>query len=108
MLHREPDNRGLIDWRQIAGLNQHGDYHTDIPRDVCHTIATETREFEIACLQHDIAFLTCIQKYFSKNNLRHVQKIYDERMRAFKKGDEIPIMVFCNSRLEKHRICKNR
>src|SRR5690606_18027657 len=27
MLHREPDAHGTIDWRQIGGLDEHGDYN---------------------------------------------------------------------------------
>lgn len=29
MLHREPDETGNIEWRQIGGLNKHGLYHTE-------------------------------------------------------------------------------
>ena len=108
MLHREPDEHGRADWRQIAGLDEHGEYHTEIPLDECDRAAEITREYEIACLKQEIAFLAFIFEYFSHNRLRHVQKIYDDRMRAFIRGEEIRIMVFCNGRLEEHRIRKNR
>jgi uncharacterized protein len=107
MLHQEPDERGKIDWRQIAGLDEHGEYHTEIPWDLCNEAAAETREYEIACLKQEIDFLMYIQEYFSKNHLRHVQKTYDDHGKAFTKGEEIRVMVFYNGRLEEHQIRKN-
>jgi Fe-S-cluster containining protein len=108
MLHREPDERGKIDWRQIAGLNEHGEYNTEIPEMLCQEAAAETREYETACIRQEISFLLYIQDYFSRNHLRHVQKIHDDRMRAFSRGGEIRIMVFCNGRLEEHRVHNTR
>jgi len=108
MLHREPDEQGKLDWRQIAGLDNHGEYHTEIPESLCQEAATETREYETACIRQEISFLTYIQDYFSRNRLRHVQKTYDDRMRGFASGDEIRIMVFWSGRLEEHRICNAR
>lgn len=108
MLHREPDERGKLDWRQIAGLDKHGEYHTELPESRCQEAAAETREYETACIRQEIAFLLYMQDYFSKNQLRHVQKIHDDRMRAFARGEEIRIMVFCNGRLEEHRIRNTR
>jgi Fe-S-cluster containining protein len=107
MLHREPDENGDIDWRQISGLNEHGGYHTKIPERVCQEIASETLEYEAACLRQEIAFLTFIRDYFSRNRLRHVQKIYDDRMREYDTGKEIRIMVFHSGRLEQHQIRRN-
>jgi hypothetical protein len=104
MLHREPDEQGTIDWRQISGLDQHGEYHTEIPGDLCQDAAQETRDYEIACIRQELAFLEYIQDYFSKNRIRHVQKVYDDRMRAFTRGEEIRVMVFYNGRLEEHRV----
>jgi len=108
MLHREPDEKGKIDWRQFAGLDEHGEYHTEIPDGLGEEAAALTREYETACIRQEIAFLAYIRDYFSKNRLRHVQKIYDDRIREFARGGEIPIMVFCNGRLEEHRIRNNR
>ncbi len=108
MLHREPDEQGKIDWRQIAGLDEHGEYHTEIPDALCEEAAAETREYEIACIRQEISFLSYIQDYFSRNHLRHVQKTYDDRMRAFARGGEIRIMVFYHGRLEAHRVCNYR
>jgi len=108
MLHREPDEQGKIEWRQISGLDEHGEYHTEIPGDLIREAAAETREYETACIRQEISFLRYIQEYFSDNRLRHVQKIYDDRMRGFSHGEEIRIMVFCNGRLEEHRISGRR
>jgi Fe-S-cluster containining protein len=104
MLHREPDEQGKIDWRQISGLDQHGEYNTEIPADLCQDAARETQEYEAACIRQEISFLEYVQDYFSKNRLRHVQKIYDDRMRAFARGEEIRVMVFYQGRLEEHRV----
>ncbi len=104
MLHREADERGKVDWRQIAGLNEHGEYHTMLSEDLCRSAAAETLEYEIACIRQEIAFLEYIQDYFSGNQLRHVQKIHDDRIRAFARGEAIRIMVFFDGRLEEHRI----
>jgi Fe-S-cluster containining protein len=108
MLHREPDERGKLDWRQIAGLGEHGEYHTELPESHCQEAAAETREYETACIRQEIAFLAYMQDYFSRNRLRHVQKIHDNRMRAFAREEEIRIRVFCNGRLEEHRIRNTR
>ncbi len=106
MLHREPDVRGKVDWRQFSGLDEHGSYHGEIPAEECRRIAHETIGYETACLRHDIAFLSFIRNHFARNGLRHVQKVYDDRMRAFSRGEEIRIMVYCNGHLEEHRIRK--
>lgn len=108
MLHREADDEGNIDWRQISGLDEHGEYHAEIPGHVCQEAAAETKEYEIACIRQEIAFLEYMHTFFSKNRLRHVQKVYDDRMRAFEQGSAIRIMVFYHGRLEEHRIHNNR
>lgn len=100
MLHREPDASGSIDWRQIAGPDLHGDYHTDIPFTTCMAIAGEVKEYEQAFLRHEIAFLELIQDYFKKNRLRHVQKVYDDQMRGFARGEPVTVRVYCAGQLE--------
>ena len=104
MLHREPDENGKVDWRQIAGLDKHGEYGMVIPVDECLAIARETKEYENAFLTQEIEFLGLIQEYFAKNRLRHVQKVYDDRLTAFAKGVPITVMVYHDGQLEKHRI----
>ena len=108
MLHREPDEEGKIDWRQISGLDQHGEYNTEIPETLCEQAAAETREYEIACIRQEISFLVYMRDFFRENQLRHVQKIYDDRMRAFARGKAIRVMVFCDGQLEDHWICNKR
>ena len=106
MLHREPDDKGKVDWRQISGLDQHGEYDAKITDDECLTIARETMEYEHAFLAHQIAFLECLHDCFTRHQLRHVQKIYDDRMRQYRKGAPITIMVYSDGQLEKQRIVK--
>jgi len=104
MLHREPDDRGKVDWRQISGLDQHGEYDAKITDEECLAIARETMEYEHAFLAHQIAFLECIQEEFTRKNLRHVQKIYDDRMRQYRKGEPITVMVYTEGQLKKYRL----
>ena len=101
MLHREPDDEGTVDWRQISGLEKHGAYDAEIPSDECATLARETMEYEHAFLDQQIAFLECVQAWFTRHRLRHVQKIYDERMRLYKRGVPITVMVYAGGRFEK-------
>ncbi|GAB6286550.1 MAG: YkgJ family cysteine cluster protein [Methanoregula sp.] len=104
MLHREPGEDGKTDWRQIAGLDKHGEYGSVIPASDCLDAARETKEYENAFLSQEIAFLECIEEHFSRHKLRHVQKVYDDRMRAFARGTPITVMVYFDGQLEKHRI----
>ena len=94
MLHRESDEKGVIDWRQISGLNEHGCYHRDILRDEAIRIARETRAFEEALLRHELAFLEFSADYFSRHNLRHVRKVYDDRLREYTRGATVRVMVY--------------
>jgi len=102
MLHREPDERGKVDWRQISGPDQHGKYDAEISEEESLAIARETMEYEHAFLAHQIAFLECMHDWFTQHQLRHVQKIYDNRMRQYQKGAPITVMVYTDGQLEKH------
>ena len=104
MLHREPDDRGKVDWRQFSGLDEHGEYHMPVNNDECETAARITTEYENAFFTHEISFLEFIRNYFARNGLRHVQKIYDDRMRAFGRGEEITVMVYYDGGIEEHYI----
>ncbi len=106
MLHREPDERGHVDWRQFSGLDQHGECDAVIPDDESLDLARETKEYENAFLNHEIRFLEFILDYFSRHKLRHVQKVYDDQIRRYNRGDEITVMVYYNGLLEPHRIRK--
>ena len=50
----------------------------------------EIKEYENAILTQEISFLEFLQDYFAKHHLRHVQKVYDDRMRRFSKGKPSP------------------
>lgn len=106
MLHREPDENGNIDWRQLSGLNEHGEYHHEITIEECGNIARQIKEFENAILTQEISFLEFIEDYFTRHNLRHVQKVYDNQMRRFSKGEPVKIMVYCAGELEGHQLIK--
>lgn len=101
MLHREADEEGNIDWRQISGLEMHGRYHDEIAEEECMSSARLTKEYEDAFLSQEIQFLEFIGDYFAKNRLRHVQKVYDDRMRRHLKGEPITVMVYYDGQLEK-------
>jgi Fe-S-cluster containining protein len=106
MLHREADEKGNVDWRQISGLDTHGKYDRDIPWDECLAFARETKEYENAFLTHEISFLELMQDHFAQHRLRHVQKVYDDQMRQFLKGEPVTVMVYHAGQLEEHRITK--
>jgi len=104
MLHREADDRGRVDWRQFSGLDKHGEYGGFVSDEESMKIARETMEYENAFLTQEIRFLEYMQEYFTRHNLRHVQKIYDTRMRKFLQGETITVMVFSGDHLEEHKI----
>jgi Fe-S-cluster containining protein len=104
MLHREADEDGNMDWRQISGLNEHGCYHTEIEEKKCHQITMEIKEYEIACLEQEIGFLEAVSTCLRENRLRHIQKIYDKQMRHFRNGGEIEVLVYYNGGFEKNLI----
>jgi Fe-S-cluster containining protein len=104
MLHREWGEDGRHDWRQIAGLNEHGEYHTRLSGEECRRIAEETITYEKDFLQKEIAFYTFCLAYFKQHNLRPVRKVYDQRMREFLGGEEVTVYVFDRGALKKHRV----
>ena len=104
MLHREPDEHGTVDWRQFSGLDQHGEYGHPVPDEESLTLARETKKYENAFLTQEIQFLEYMQHYFTRHHLHHVQKVYDDRLRGFLKGDEITVKVYYDGALEEHRI----
>jgi len=105
MLHREPDDEGRVDWRQFSGLDLHGEYDITMTEEESLDAARETKEYENAFLTQEIHFLEYIHDYFTRHKLRHVQKIYDDQLRKFQKGEEITVRVFFDDRLEEHRLC---
>ncbi len=105
MLHREADESGKVEWRQISGLNEHGSYHSELEDSECKAIAGDTRAYEEAYLVQIIHFLEAIQAHFQKNGLKHVQRIYDRRMREFLKGEsELEVFVYSENGFEKYNL----
>ncbi|WP_211531334.1 YkgJ family cysteine cluster protein [Methanocalculus chunghsingensis] len=94
MLHREPGEDGSIDWRQIAGLNQHGEYHDEIERVEAEKIAAAVLTYEEAYLAEEIAFLEALKAHFQKEKLRHIPKILDQQMAAFRRGEPVPVKIY--------------
>ncbi len=107
MLHREPDAKGVSDWRQISGLDQHGIYHTKIPREEAEQVAFEIKQFEDRVLSQEIAFLERISRYFSQRNLRHVRKRYDDQLRRLRAGGTVTVMVFHSGHFEGWKVHRN-
>ena len=94
MLHREEDDEGVFDWRQISGLNRHGSYHASIRDEDCRQIASEVRVYEAAFLNQEIEFLEAVKECFEKNGLKHSPMAYDRQMRLFERGGKVRVNVF--------------
>jgi uncharacterized protein len=99
-LHRER-NAGAVEWRYLSKKNRHGSYTRTIPGDECYTLALETKEYENAFLNHQIAFLEFMQDHFTRNNSGHSPKRYEEQVRRFSHGQPVDVMVFANDELER-------
>jgi len=106
MLHREPDEKGVSDWRQISGLDQHGTYHADITREEAERIAGEIKVFESRVLSQEISFLEMLSLYFSRGNLRPVRKKLDDQVRKFRGGSTITVMVYHSGGFERWSVGK--
>lgn len=94
MLHREEDDEGNIDWRQIGGLDMHGSYHSEISAEAAKEIAGSVKRYETAFLRQKIAFFNKIDEHFRKHSLRHSKQMYDRKMRELKRGEKIEVFVF--------------
>jgi Fe-S-cluster containining protein len=102
MLHREANDSGKVDWRQISGLNEHGSYHSEIQDSECEAIAHDTRAYEEAYLNQIIGFLEAVKAHFKKNGLKHVQSTYDRKTREFLKGKcELEVFVYSQKGFER-------
>lgn len=107
MLHREKDDSGKTEWRQISGLDEHGEYNTEIPYEMCHKYAQDTIEYENKFLIQELDFHRCLLKHFMENSLKPVRKIYDENMRRFNSGEKIKVFVFNGISFEENIISKD-
>ncbi len=106
MLHREPDEEGNIEWRQIGGLNRHGLYHSDIGEETCKDIVRQVKKYESDFLGQKQRFRNTIKEHFKKHALSHSQQMYDRMMREYEKGKEIEVYVFFRGNFEKERLSK--
>jgi len=94
MLHREPDRKNQRTFRQISGLNEHGEYHTPISEQEALCLAQETIAYELAWLSQMIDFYTAAKEWFEQKNTRHIRAVYDRRMQAFRKGTPVCVYVW--------------
>jgi hypothetical protein len=101
MLHKEPDERGYVDWRQISGLDRHGEYHIPISGEDALQSAIETKRFEEAVIDREISYLECTGEYFLQHGLRHVRKKYDDGLRLARQGVDIEVMVYFQGAFER-------
>ncbi|MDD4331726.1 MAG: YkgJ family cysteine cluster protein [Methanosarcinaceae archaeon] len=107
MLHREADAKGAVAWRQLSGLNKHGSYYSKLGKAECKALAEETIDYEEAYLLQLIHFFEALKSHFRKKGLKHVQRTYDKRMRAFLNGKlEIEIFVYCGGGFESQLLKK--
>jgi hypothetical protein len=104
MLHKEPDEKGNVGWRQISGLDRHGEYHTHLSGEEALQSATETKRFEEAVLDREIAYLEYVGEYFLQHGLRHVRKKYDDGLRLARQGADIEVMVYFQGAFERRVI----
>jgi len=106
MLHREPDEDGNIEFRQIGGLNQHGLYHNEISEESSNEILKSVKNYESGFLRQKLGFIKGIKRYFKENDLRNSQQMYDRMIRLYHKGKSIEVYVFFRGRFEKEEISK--
>jgi F0F1-type ATP synthase gamma subunit len=104
MLHREPDEDGNIDFRQIGGLDEHGSYHNELDEETSKEILTTVKEYDSGFLKQQLKFNEYIEKYFKENNLRISKQMYDRMMRLYQKGKAIEVYVFYRGVFEKEVI----
>jgi Fe-S-cluster containining protein len=106
MLHKEPDEDGNIDFRQIGGLDEHGLYHNEVEEEECKEILKIVKEYESGFLRQQLGFNEYIEKYFKEKNLKKSQQMYDRMMRLYQKGTAIEVYVFYRGRFEKEVVSK--
>lgn len=104
MLHREPDEEGNIEFRQIGGLDEHGSYHNEINEKTRQEILKTVREYESGFLRQQLEFIKYYENYFNNNHLRVSQQMYDRMMRSYQKGKAIEVYVFYRGGFEKEVI----
>ncbi len=104
MLHREPDDEGNIEFRQISGLNMHGLYNSDISEKECREILKSVKNYELGFLSQKLRFFRKCTEYFKKNHLSYSRHMYDKTMRECKKGKTIEVCVFYRNDFAKEAV----
>ena len=96
MIHREPDEKGHVDWREISGLNEHGTYENEISDEEAEEIYQMTDSYEKKYLEQEIAFRKTLRSYFDNNGLKVVRRDHDRLIRKYEKEKtgEITVMVY--------------
>jgi len=107
MLHREEDEKGEYDFRQISGLNLHGEYNHPVEKKEAEEIAERTIAYEKEFLEKEIAFYSAVLKHFNENGLRPVRRIYDIKMREFSENLPVTVYVFSKGKFEKNTVKKS-
>jgi uncharacterized protein len=106
MLHREPDDAGNFEFRQISGLDLHGSYHNEISEESCKEIMKSVKEYESGFQRQKLGFIKEMGRYFKQNNLRNSPQMYDRMMREYNKGKAIEVNIFFMGKFEKEIISK--
>lgn len=104
MLHREYGDDGKLAWRQISGLNEHGEYNTDIPKEECRRAAEETIAYEKAFLEKELDFFSDALSLFRENGLKPVRRVYDRKIREFQAGEPVTVFVHYRGKFEKNTV----
>ncbi|MCQ8893632.1 MAG: YkgJ family cysteine cluster protein [Methanolinea sp.] len=107
MLHREPDDDGSVDWRQVSGLDLHGSYHHPISLEDAKKIAADVIAFESAVLDHEIGFLEYTRDFFAQNGLQHSKKVYNSQVRRLSRGGTVAVRVFYRGKFEEYTVKGN-
>jgi len=106
MLHREPDDDGNIDFRQVSGLDLHGLYHNEITDKSCKEILKSVRDYESEFLRQKLAFIKKTETYFQENKLINSRQMYDRMMRNYQKGKVIEVNIFFRGQFQKEVISR--
>lgn len=106
MLHREPDEEGNIEFRQISGLDLHGTYHNKIGDEACLEILKSVKEYESGFQKQKLGFVREVQRYFGEKNLKNSKQMYDKMIREYQKGTVIEVNVFFRGEFKKEIILK--
>ncbi|WNY27905.1 hypothetical protein MmiEs2_00840 [Methanimicrococcus stummii] len=106
MIHREEDDSGSYDWREISGLNEHGLYGAEMNENEAAEIYEITKKYESGYINQEIEFLKAVSNHFEKNKLKHIPKVYDKRIRDFEKGEIVTVFVYYNGIFHEHQTQK--